>query len=186
MNNFHKPGENGEDNSDMAFQRYNSPYSPQQTLVQEGTILILSQLFPFFAFCYAHHFHENFSIRVRHYHRIYCTSVSWRRARFWWDVDAVFTVTTSRAVSILQFWLRYQHFTSILLLCQTGHIYLLPGEFNIAEKQSTASVKMAIKCSEKTHLKVVLPFFPGRSRRLIFWQDLAMESSFPENYHLNL
>ena len=50
MNNFHKPGENGEDNSDMAFQRYISSFSQQQTLVQEGTISILTIAVSFLLF----------------------------------------------------------------------------------------------------------------------------------------
>ena len=54
------------------------------------------------------------------------------------------------------------------------------------KKQSLAAMKMDRNWTKKTHHKSGWPFFPWRSRRLIFWQDLAMEISFWENYHLKL
>ena len=97
-----------------------------------------------------------------------------------------------RALTGLFRWTRHAHidttltFLTILQLPQPPHHLLLPQVFSIPKKQSQESTKMAVKCSEKTHLKSGWPFSPGRSRSFIFWQDLVMESSFPENYHLKL
>ena len=79
------------------------------------------------------------------------------------------------------------HKCTMSCVCHTSHVIpLLLRLFNFPKKQSTATTEMAVKCSEKTHLKSDWPFSPGRSRSLIFWQDIAMESSFQENYHLKL
>ena len=55
------------------------------------------------------------------------------------------------------------------------HHLLRPKRFNIPKKQSLKSTKMAVRCSEKTHLKSAWPFFPEWSRSLTFGQDLCLD-----------
>ena len=134
MNNFHKPGENGEDNFDMAFQRYISSFSQQQTLVQEGTISILTIAVSFLLFI-LHCFYSSTSqlLSATYQNDLSCTRAGvWKAGQFD-DFDT--RTTQNTCLNEERRALNETHLISVRVCYGDKE-----------KKQSTASIKMAVKC----------------------------------------